>query len=695
MSVPAFLALGLFAAVSAGDPYGYAFVPDAEAEPTRWIATLAEPDPAQIDARQSAPFPTTLFHLTCDEYVDGQTLDAAGARRITVEARVVAGARGRGLFLEEPLELAASAPGDWSFFAWVRAENAGLAFRVGAYEATLSEGALTIRGGADEIVVPLAPGWNWIGLVRESLLGPSLRVGSAAGARRTAAARDEPAAATATLFGGVAFDDVRFEQASLSTLAFERLVAPPRAADGIHVVLRAAAGLRRERLWRVSGAPLLAGADLHAAARDHLRAVPEGLVWSPGQWRQDDTDAGPRPRTTHPTVGLGDGRVLIFGGETRDSHVGPQANDAEVWIYDARRRAWRRAKTNAGPSPRCHLGAAYSAARDEVVLTGGWCNTQDGSNEQYADVWSFDVANERWTRWETPARHGFSDAPVVHVPQLDACLVFLRWNVVALELARRGISVRPLPEAIDTEGRAAARTRGYSESYVHDPVRRRVLLFGGQVLGEDDVYHSELLAFEYETGTLRALGTEGPAPRVRSAFAHDSLRDRFVLFGGVHGQWSERFDDLWVFDPEREAWSERTAADAPSRRGGYFQMAFDAALDRFLLVGGRHSGELFLDEVWRLQLDDAARGHATWAFDPKLVAGDMQAFVEGDWTDEDHVRVRVKRDGEGPWLVTVEVQAERLSHPPLVRRVGFAGKETSPTPCSRRATVRFPLPAGR
>ena len=106
-----------------------------------------------------------------------------------------------------------------------------------------------------------------------------------------------------------------------------------------------------------------------------------------------------------------------------------------------------------------------------------------------------------------------------------------------------------------------------------------------------------------------------PSPRVRGAVGYDSRRQRFVLFGGVQDQYSQRHDDLWSFDPRTRHWSELGCSGRPTPRGGYYGLAYDEGRDRFVLFGGRESYERWNDETLALELDDQRPGTALYTFD--------------------------------------------------------------------------------
>jgi hypothetical protein len=157
------------------------------------------------------------------------------------------------------------------------------------------------------------------------------------------------------------------------------------------------------------------------------------------------------------------------------------------------------------------------------------------------------------------------------------------------------------------------------------------------------------------------------------------------LLGGVLDQFSQRMDDPWSFDPSRGAGRGSVPRTPPPARGGWVLMAYDPDLERFF-VGGRHSPERFLEEVWSLSLDERAAGRARYAFDRAGFGAAKEWFSEGDAPGDSRLEFRFRGSADGldfgAWsasapatdrYVEVEVtlrpgsQGER----PVLHRMGF------------------------
>jgi hypothetical protein len=149
--------------------------------------------------------------------------------------------------------------------------------------------------------------------------------------------------------------------------------------------------------------------------------------------------------------------------------------------------------------------------------------------------------------------------------------------VVALLLvACEAAQVLPPPDTTRPTARVGA-------AAAWDPVRARLLYFGGEVDGAPQAD-----TWTYDGTTWTRLDVGGPAARSGAAAAWDPARARVVLFGGrgrsAQGDVTAYFADTWTWDGA--AWTElelpRGEPELDGRAGA--QLAWDGA--RLLLYGG-------------------------------------------------------------------------------------------------------------
>jgi hypothetical protein len=724
-----FVSSGAAALLGADDPSALEHRLDVDpADPLlayRWDGGPEIPAPSgggtlRIPYGEAGAGPTTVLYAPCFPGDDPATVPFAGGFDGAVRAQDVAwtddGRFGSALALPteqaeltlEPREGPLLA-GAWSIELWVRLEKPtkliSLARAPGVFDVVTgplgvcrvelaTEPPLKVWGATD-----LRMGeWNHIGLTIDGPDLPQARlsVNGVARGRRIEGAPPVPSLAVGGFVGAI--DELRVDAYPLASVAFEERFEA-RMSPGERVLeLRYADRTETVRTWW--GAltdPIVRGAAWDQGEREHAdRNADRGsLFWTAGHWERYRTTNPPLPRTTHPTVYVGDHRVLIFGGETRDSHVGGMVNTNDTWIFHTDTGEWVRSRSKLAPPPSCHQSAAYSPDHGVVLYPGGHHN-QGGNLGKYDETWLYFVEEDRWERREPGGMQlgPRSDGAVVYHPGLRRFVAFLGRMAVATYD----------PEADVWEDVSARIARGPDRrptNYVpggspmagYDPASGRIVLFGGARGGPDgETRWQDLTAF-YDLDARAFLVQDTPvAPpgRVRAGFAFDSRRARYTLFGGVLDQFSVRMDDLWVLEPEGWAWTRLEASNPPTRRGGFYHMAYDPDLDRFLLLCGRHSHMIFSNEAWSLHVDETAPGRATYVFDRAAFPGLEHWFVE--WTAADGARVDLRFRG-GPDGSTWEawgpdagaagdarfVQVELELHPgagaaPEVLRMGFAAE---------------------
>ena len=248
-----------------------------------------------------------------------------------------------------------------------------------------------------------------------------------------------------------------------------------------------------------------------------------------------------------------DHRLLLFGGLTGDTTL------ADVWVADLQRPGrprWQQlcspASCGGGPSSRWGAHAVYDDTADRLVVFGGLAAGGVATN----DVWALDLTGD--PTW--------------------------------VELAPDG----PRPP-----GR-------WSAAYGFDPVRRRMVVFGGQTgpdasstslqdtwaLSLDDPRWTELA-----TTGRRPIGRRSPAGAIRS---HDGQAELVIAMGYTPAS-GQHHDDVWSLDlgDDTASWDELDAGGDPTDPTGRRSAtgAYDAIGDRFVMAFGRAAGS-FTDELW-------------------------------------------------------------------------------------------------
>jgi hypothetical protein len=157
---------------------------------------------------------------------------------------------------------------------------------------------------------------------------------------------------------------------------------------------------------------------------------------------------------------------------------------------------------------------------------------------------------------------------------------------------------------------------------VYDPVRDRMIVIGGY----DGTFRNDVWALSLSgSPAWTMIAPAGPAFPARGGHAaiYDPVGDRVVVFGGSDGASppSNRRSDVWALSLSgTPTWTEITPAVAgPSARSGH-SAVYDATRQRIVFFGG--STPAYLNDTWALSLS----GAPTWS--PVPVSGPLPAARE-------------------------------------------------------------------
>ncbi len=292
-------------------------------------------------------------------------------------------------------------------------------------------------------------------------------------------------------------------------------------------------------------------------------------------------------------VGLADGDVAATTapGAAGDPASPPERRSGPAVV----------ALANQGPpSARSAHSAIYDPVRDRMVVFGGW--QQSGAN--FGDVWALSLAGT--PAWTELAPTGTPPSPrryhsAIYDPVRDRMLVFGGYDnsyyyndVWALSLSGAPAWTELTPGGTPPEVR-------YRHTAIYDPVGDRMVVFGGWHSGAFFGDAWELSLSGAPTWTELAPGGALPSARYSHTAIYDPARDRMVVFGGVDVSESYR-NDVWALalagTPE---WAELTpAGPAPSARYVHGAVC-DSVRDRMVVFGG-HDAFGFRNDVWELSL---------------------------------------------------------------------------------------------
>lgn len=111
----------------------------------------------------------------------------------------------------------------------------------------------------------------------------------------------------------------------------------------------------------------------------------------------------------------------------KPSEKGYTEYEFQTWSYDPSKNRWTNRKPARSPVPvyRNRFGLAYDSRNQAILLIGGSSDTWDEREENFNDVWRYDVAKNTWTQLQ-PA----GPKPLVRVRECRHCAYDPTHNVV-------------------------------------------------------------------------------------------------------------------------------------------------------------------------------------------------------------------------------------------------------------------------
>ena len=315
------------------------------------------------------------------------------------------------------------------------------------------------------------------------------------------------------------------------------------------------------------------------------QALPTGELWeltlsgAPTWNRLTPSGATPHQRKKHTAVydPVRD-RMVIFGG-----YDGSTASN-DVWVLSlSGAPAWTElSPTGTPPSPRFGHTAIYDAARDRMLVFGGW----DGIGFD-PTVWSLSLSGS--PTWSTVSVSGSSPPgrwghAAIYDPVHDRIIMF-GGGTIHYPHEENGVweltlSGSPQWSMLNPSGPASLINEYQSAFY--DPERDRMVVFGGG--GLSPYSHGWALALSGNLAWSPLL--EAPiSSRTRHSAIHDPVRDRMLVFGGPG--YPSAYNDVWELPLSGAPdWNQlNPSGSAPPGRWGHTAI-YDPVRDRMIVFGG-------------------------------------------------------------------------------------------------------------
>lgn len=373
-------------------------------------------------------------------------------------------------------------------------------------------------------------------------------------------------------------------------------------------------------------------------------------------WSKIAPPLRPRGREGHAAVLDAAGRqMIVFGGYEDDYYYdGPRRGDA--WSFALDSGTWSQVIPSGGtPEGRAGHTAVYDPLRHRAIVFGGY-NAQ--GDTFLADTWQLSLDDfPVWSRLAVadPAPSGRAGHSAIYDPVGDRMIVFGGEQSCGESCSAAGndlwsLSLAGAPTWTPLLPSGASPPALSGQSAIYDPIRRRMVVFGGTdfVSSSNAVWTLELSG----EPVWSRLSTAGTSPAVRSGHSaiYDPVGDRMLIFGAgpsANDTWALNFDEpaTWeelhptgpppaprishtaVYDPNGRrmlvyggypvpqvgsdlwalsldvapAWSELSPSDSPPPPRGDHIAVYDPVSERMLVHGGNRG---YTYDTWMLELAD-------------------------------------------------------------------------------------------
>ena len=361
------------------------------------------------------------------------------------------------------------------------------------------------------------------------------------------------------------------------------------------------------------------------------------LGGSPAWTRFTPAGAAPSGRRLHAAVfDAARNRLVTFAGA--DTSTADYLGDAWALALGGS-PAWSELGVPGAPPRRQRHSAIADSLRDRVLIFGGY-----GYGTFFNDVWALPLTSAGvWQPIATagtppPPRYGHT---AIYDRPRDRMIVFGGSNLLSSFNDVWALSLGGTPTWTQLSPAGAPPDPRFGHSAIYDPVRDRMVVFGGTG-GIGSQPDADLWALSLSgTPTWTPLPFEAPLSFgfANQAAIYDPIRDQMVLFGGVAGPSGPYpIDYAIAISLTSPAHFVAFGLGTPPFQRELAQASYDAARDRMVVFGGGFTfNTVFagVSDTWALPLS----GDQTWT---RLVTtGDSPNGVEGHTATFDPNRHRL------------------------------------------------------
>jgi Galactose oxidase, central domain/FlgD Ig-like domain len=359
--------------------------------------------------------------------------------------------------------------------------------------------------------------------------------------------------------------------------------------------------------------------------------------------------------------------------------------------------AWEEIDVSVSPLARARHTAVYEPSRSRVVIFGGW-NGSSPPPSRLNDTWTLSLG--RNPGWQEISPNGIPPSTrywhsAIYDPVDRRMLVFagLDWNPEVHAQDTWALSLDEHPEWTLISPSSPADVvppRRREHTAVYDPVRRRMVIFGGiNDSGRLNDTWTLDLAGDPTWSPLSIVGSP-PPPRSGHSAVYDPTGDRMLVFGGDPAN-----NDVWALRfSESPSWVLMAPAGPRPTPRREHSATFDAARRRMVIYAG--ADPLARTDTWALSL----HGEPTWsALSPEGSRPPSRQSHTATYHAEGDVMVVFGGAGstwlEDTWVLTtfsrpILGKAGRAIGPTCEGCVSWAG-EFAPNPFTATTSLYFHL----
>lgn len=397
-----------------------------------------------------------------------------------------------------------------------------------------------------------------------------------------------------------------------------------------------------------------------------------------GAWTRLGTGSSPGRTGNVAGFDSSTGQLLLATGIDFSDSGRFSTDQNSIWTYSRSSQQWT-SRSSASAPGRIGLAAVYNPDTGTIV-TRAAVEQSDSSTRPM--MWDYDGATRQWFATDASASQtNFSAGAFKEVSNVVNGLLYDSSRRLTLQVTTiQGVgSVQDVVRIREWDGvrwsygcNLTSQPGGIGMdkgSAIFDPVRKRVLLFGGinsvtvdpstcavTAQRADSIRNRESAAVGYDperdvfvlfggasfsepqadtweynptTGALAA-GGSGPSARVGASIAFDSVRKKLVMYGGAFGSGPAR-RDTWEYSVSSHSWAQLSASGGPDSTRAW--IVFDEKRRQLTLVGTDGSIWTWDGADWNQELSSvapSARSGMTGGWDPTLGAGLFFGGLSGD-----------------------------------------------------------------